>query len=92
MPNKSKGSAQASKVSNQAGRLQSTVVSDRGIKTTQDLSTYLTALLSDISSDRIDAVRSNARCNVAGKLLKTAEMEFRYGGRRRESNGHIKLS
>lgn len=39
----------------------------------------MSELIGDIATERISAPRANAICNAGGKLLKTVELQHRYG-------------
>jgi len=52
-----------------------------GIRTARDLGAVMAALVSDVLCCNVAPNVANASCNAAGKLLKTVEMQFRYGKR-----------
>lgn len=56
------------------------------IVTSRDFACFVSALVADIVSERIDPRVANAACNASGKLLKVVEMEFKYGTKQSESN------
>lgn len=60
-------------------------LANRGIKTGTDFANMMSALMSDIISERISPDVANATCNAGGKLLKVVEMQYKYGGKSDES-------
>lgn len=64
---------------------RSLALADRGIKTGADFANMMSALMSDIISERITPVVANATVNAGGKLLKVVEMQYKYGGKGEES-------
>lgn len=56
-------------------------LAERGVKTGADFANMMSALMSDIISERITPVVANAACNAGGKLLKVVEMQYKYGGK-----------
>lgn len=60
---------------------RSLALADRGIKTGADFANMMSALMSDIISERITPVVANATVNAGGKLLKVVEMQYKYGGK-----------
>lgn len=64
---------------------RSLALADRGIKTGTDFANMMSALMSDIISERISPSIANATCNAGGKLLKVVEMQYKYGGKSDES-------
>lgn len=57
---------------------KSRVIAERGIRTSQDFRDMMAAMLGDVLTGRLAVGQTNAACNVAGKLLKTIELEFKY--------------
>lgn len=60
---------------------RSLALAERGVKTGADFANMMSALMSDIISERIAPEIANAACNAGGKLLKVVEMQYRYGGK-----------
>lgn len=60
---------------------RSLALADRGVRTGADFANMMSALMSDIISERISPVVANAACNAGGKLLKVVEMQYKYGGK-----------
>lgn len=54
-------------------------VAKEGIQTTHQLARYLSALMSDVVEGNIPPTVANAGVNAAGKLLKTVELQHKYG-------------
>jgi hypothetical protein len=54
-------------------------VFDRGVKTAHQLCGGMSLLIGDVISRRVAPNLANAACNAAGKLLKSAEMQQKYG-------------
>jgi hypothetical protein len=52
---------------------------DRGVSTSQELLSGLSALMGDVATGRLTARDGNAICNVAGKILKTAQLAHQFG-------------
>lgn len=50
-----------------------------GVYTTQDTIFFLSALLSDLNTDKVGTNRSNASCNIIRNMMRAAELEARYG-------------
>lgn len=50
-----------------------------GVKTANDFTTLMAALMSDLLEGRITPACGNACCNAGGKLLKAVELQFKYG-------------
>ena len=57
---------------------QSSTVSRAGIKTGKDFANLMVAVMSDVIEGRMTTDVSNAVCNAGGKLLKVAEMQYKY--------------
>ncbi len=49
----------------------------------------MSALMSDLIEDRIDARTANAVCNAGGKLLKVVEMQHKYGSKPNERDEKV---
>ena len=60
-------------------RPKSMEVARQGIRDGADFANFMSALIGDIVSGRINPVMANAACNAGGKLLKVVEMEHKYG-------------
>lgn len=58
---------------------KSIVLAERGVHTGADFASVMSALLTDTIAGRIDPQVSNASCNIAGKLLKVVELQYKYG-------------
>lgn len=54
-------------------------VAQEGIQTSPQLARYLSSLMSDVIEGTISPIVANAGVNAAGKLLKTVEMQQKYG-------------
>lgn len=54
-------------------------LAERGVHTGADFASVMSALLTDTIAGRIDPQVSNASCNIAGKLLKVVELQYKYG-------------
>lgn len=54
-------------------------ISEAHIRTSHDLKNFTAALISDLVAGRITPNIGNATCNATGKLLKTVELEYKYG-------------
>lgn len=68
----------------QSASLRCAVISDKGINSSRDFAQYMSALMSDITSSRIEPRVAAAACNAGGKLLKVIEMEHKYGRGKRD--------
>lgn len=62
-------------------------LANAGVKTGADFANMMSALMSDIISERIQPDLANAVCNAGGKLLKVVEMQYKYGGKAADANG-----
>lgn len=60
---------------------------EAGITKSSEMKSALSALMSDLASDRITAGTGNSICNAAGKILKTVELEQKYGVKGAEGPG-----
>ena len=58
---------------------RSLTLAAKGVHTGADFASLMAALMSDTIEGRIAPGVSNAVCNAGAKLLKVAEMQFRYG-------------
>lgn len=54
-------------------------LAEKGIHTGSQFASVMSALLTDTIAGRIDPQVSNASCNIAGKLLKVVELQYKYG-------------
>jgi hypothetical protein len=54
-------------------------IASRGIKTSHDFASMMSALMSDLIDGRVTPSIGNATCNAGGKLLKVVEMQYKYG-------------
>ncbi len=54
-------------------------VAKRGINTSKDFASYMSAMMSDLIEGTVTPQIGNAACNAGGKLLKVVEMEYKYG-------------
>jgi hypothetical protein len=52
---------------------------ERGIANCGQLSKGMSLLMSDVLSERVSTTVANSVCNAAGKMLKSVEMQQRYG-------------
>jgi hypothetical protein len=58
---------------------RSVQIASRGIRTDHQAAEYLSALVTDVMTDRVTEKRANTACNVMGKLFKVVEMRHKYG-------------
>jgi len=58
---------------------KSITLAEKGVHTGADFASVMSALLTDTIAGRIDPQVSNASCNIAGKLLKVVELQYKYG-------------
>jgi hypothetical protein len=70
---------QTSVTSKDTGEPRSFAVAQKGIKTSQDFSRLMSALMSDLIEGRVTPGVGNATCNAGGKLLKSVELQYKYG-------------
>jgi hypothetical protein len=68
----------AKAVSGAARSARSLRVSDT-IETSRDFANFMSLLMGDIVSGRIDPRTANAACNAGGKLLRVVELEHKIG-------------
>jgi hypothetical protein len=61
------------------GTPKSLLIAGRGISTSRDFATLMSALMCDLIAGRITPSVGNATCNAGGKLLKVVEMQIRHG-------------
>src|SRR5262245_13707851 len=64
--------------------------STHSIKTGRDFADLMSSLMSDLLGQKISPEISNAVCNAGGKLLKIAELQFKYG--RPDSAGQKRIT
>lgn len=69
---------------------RSLAVAARGIRTSQDVKDLMANIMCDVIGNKLTPSVANATCNATGKLLKTVEMEYRYG--RQLANGERVLA
>lgn len=62
-----------------AGTPRAVAIAEAGIRTGEDFSNLMSALMSDVIENRISPSVSNAAVNAGGKLLKVVEMSYKYG-------------
>lgn len=58
----------------------------RGIKTSRDFNNGMSALMTDVVSGAVSPGVANAACNAGGKLLKSVELQIKYGTAIPDSN------
>ena len=61
------------------GEPRSFAVAQKGIRTSQDFSRLMSALMSDLIEGRVTPGVGNVTCNAGGKLLKSVELQYKYG-------------
>lgn len=69
---------------------RSIAVAEKGIHTSQDVKNLMANVAIDVIANRMTPSVANAACNSIGKLLKTVEMEYKYG--RQLANGERLLA
>lgn len=65
---------------------RSLAIANRGIKSSDDFSNMMSALMSDLIEGTVTASVGNATCNAGGKLLKMVDMTYKYGNPTGSSN------
>lgn len=83
---KGKKETQGSAVVSQS---KSSAIADKGIVTSQDFASFMSALMSDLISGAVSPVRGNAVCNAGSKLLKVVEMQMKYGTHSATNGGKV---
>lgn len=58
---------------------RSLTIAQRGIRSSDDFSNLMSALMSDLIEGNVTASVGNATCNAGGKLLKMVDMTYKYG-------------
>ena len=58
-----------------------------GLRTGNDVNTFLSLLISDLAEGAMTPMAGNAICNATGKLLKNVEMHLKYGNRGMTAKG-----
>ena len=58
---------------------RSATLAARGVTTASQFSQVMSALMSDLLEGRVAPSVGNAACNAGGKMLKSVEMQFKYG-------------
>lgn len=54
---------------------------EAGLSNSDNITVFLSQMVSDLAAQRLPAVTGNAMCNGIGKMLKLAEMRYKYGNR-----------
>ena len=78
MANRRAANAKNGEIINPRRISTSATLAAKGVSTTLDVANLMRALISDIATDSIAPQKANAICNAAGKMLKTAEVEFKW--------------
>lgn len=80
-PDNAKGMAPAreGKAERGARRRARTLGYEDGIQTSRDFANFMSSLIGDLISGRIDVKTANACCNAGGKLLRIVELEHKFG-------------
>lgn len=58
---------------------RSLALAEQGIATAPELASFLSAIMTDVIRGALHPATANASVNAAGKLLKVAEMQIKYG-------------
>ena len=59
---------------------------DRGISTTADFAEMMTEVIGDVIAGRITPGQANAASNAAGRVLKTVELQLKYGSKQQQDS------
>ena len=76
---------------NQERTPKSLAYAQKGIHTSQDFASTMSALMSDLLEGAITPEIGNAVCNAGGKLLKVVEMQYKYGAPPKSANAEHSL-
>ncbi len=81
--------AKGSKEANRSGKgssedkhvveTRSVKIARGGINNSRKFTDFFSALIADLSEQKVTASMANAMCNAGGKMLKMVELEIRYG-------------
>jgi len=52
----------------------------------------MSTMMHDILNERLDAQTANAVCNVGGKMLKSVEMQYRYGSKAQPADLTLRIA
>lgn len=58
----------------------SEIVGERGIKSSKDFADFMSALMADVVSGRVDPRVADSACKAGEMLLKVASMQMEYSG------------
>ena len=89
MAKKAASATESGKANDQSRSLP---IAERGIKTSADFASLMSALISDLAAGRMSPQIGNAMCNASGKLLKIEEMRHRYGGGKNLNQNILQLA
>lgn len=67
-------------------------VAQRGLRSSVDFRDFMSGLMSDVISGRVNPGVANAACNAGGKLLKMVELEMRYAQSPERPRGVISVA
>lgn len=67
-------------------------VAERGLRSSVDFRDFMSGLMSDVISGRVNPGVANAACNAGGKLLKMVELEMRYAQSPERPRGVISVA
>lgn len=62
------------------------------ITTSRDFANFMSVMIGDIVSGRIDPRTANAACNAGGKLLRIVELEHKFGTKKAENDRTLVLN
>ncbi len=74
-----KGNKKISKGSPGAKEPRSLKIAQKGVETSSQFASLMSALMSDLIEGSVAPQVGNATCNAGGKLLKVVEMTYKYG-------------
>jgi len=63
-------------------RLDTIAFAEHATEGTRQFTKFLGCIMRDVVSGELNSPAANAVCNAAGKILKLAEMQHRYGARK----------
>lgn len=71
---------------------ESTKLAAKGVRTTQDFANIMAALMSDVLSGDISTGRVNAAVNAGRQMLKSVELQLKYGAKVDATTGQRTLT
>ena len=62
-----------------SGKCRSLPIASAGVRTGDDFTRFMSALMTDVIEGNITPMVANAACSAGAKLLKAVELQYKYG-------------